>query len=156
MNRMCICAKQVDSSVLDRGFTVPAGKQRRLLQLGFEIGSGEARPVKLRIDGVLYDAVLKNQIRGDGEGGGLRQVLQFRYKPVSRTAERFRDMFHRTYDYVMTERECGRSGRANEIAPEHREYVGVYTTPNPDVFEVNTIRREAFQAVHRPKVKKPS
>ncbi len=58
---MLICHKAVDQSVLKEGMTIPTTLHDYLFeQLGFQLGHGESRPIKICIDNEEYDAILRN------------------------------------------------------------------------------------------------
>ena len=140
---MIIYQKAVDRSTLRQGFQIPV-EFHPLLELmpGGMPYHGETRSIKILIDGLEYDALLKNQEFDRGKFEGHSDVVQIRYGENSPLAKRLRDIFSSSWKYV----ELMKSMPENQgrkviirVPEEQREFLMLSTTDLRDVFVVDYI-----------------
>ena len=62
---------------------------------------GESMMVKILIDGELFDAEWKNQAFDQNKYAGHADVMQFRYSEKSPIANKLRQIFQTTYNFVQ-------------------------------------------------------
>ena len=98
---MFLYQKLIDRSTLRQGFQIPV-EFHHLLQAmpGGMPHHGETRNVKVVIDGVGYDAQLKNQGFDRTKYDGHADVIQIRYSEGSEIVKRLREVFSSTWNYV--------------------------------------------------------
>ena len=98
---MFIYQKKIDRSTLREGFQIPV-EYHPLLELvpGGKPRQGETVPIKILIDGMEYDAQLKNQAFDRKKFEGHSDVIQVRYSPNSALAKKLREVFSDSWKYV--------------------------------------------------------
>lgn len=98
---MFLYQKLIDRSTLRQGFQIPVEFHNLLKAMpGGMPKHGETRSVKVLIDGVEYDAQLKNQGFDRKKYDGHADVIQIRYNEGSALVKRLREMFCSTWSYV--------------------------------------------------------
>ena len=98
---MFIYQKQIDRSTLRQGFQIPVEFHNLMSAIpGGMPRHGETRNIKILIDGVAYDAQLKNQGFDRSKYNGHADVLQVRYNEGSAIAKILREIFSSTWNYV--------------------------------------------------------
>ena len=98
---MFLHQKLIDRSTLRQGFQIPV--EYHYLLKGMPGGMpihGETRNIKVIIDGVEYDAQLKNQGFDRNKYDGHAEVVQIRYNEGSGIVKRLREVFSSTWNYV--------------------------------------------------------
>ena len=101
---MFLYQKLVDRSTLRQGFQIPVEFHHLLKAMpGGMPKYGEVRCLKLLIDGVAYEAQLKNQRFDRTKYDGHAEVIQVRYSEGSALAKRLREVFYSTWNYVETQ-----------------------------------------------------
>lgn len=109
---MFLYQKLIDRSTLRQGFQIPVEFHHQLKAMpGGMPKHGEMRNVKVVIDGVGYDAQLKNQGFDRSEYDGHADVRQLRYSEGSALVKRLREVF---FFYMEL---CGEH---QELAREHQ------------------------------------
>jgi hypothetical protein len=89
---MFIYSKIVDKSVLWDGFSIPLQYNKIFQMLVPAISEhGENANVKILIDGVFYDAQLKNIAFDQDTWEGHVDIIQFRYSPQSHLSRKLRE-----------------------------------------------------------------
>ena len=92
---MFLYQKQIDRSTLRQGFQIPVEYHYLLKMIPEGMpGHGETRNIKVIIDGVEYDAQLKNQGFDRNKYDGHAEVVQIRYNEGSGIVKRLREVFH--------------------------------------------------------------
>ena len=166
--------KLVDKSTLFQGFSIPVKYQPLFLQLceGMLV-HGESMMVKILIDGELFDAEWKNQAFDQNKYAGHADVMQFRYLEKSPIANKLRQIFQTTYNFVQGAlNDPDRPKKQTIRIPEElQEYIVISATSQPDVFafdcvtnadqvevqkEIETISEETFEEWSGPKQDKTS
>ena len=135
---MFLYQKLIDRSTLRQGFQIPV-EFHPLLQLmpGGMPSHGETRNIKILIDGVEYDAQLKNQGFDCSKFDGHSDVVQIRYGENWPVSKRLREIFSASWEYVEQIKTLPENqGRKFTIrVPEDRqEYLALSTTDLPNVF----------------------
>ena len=98
---MFIYQKIIDRSTLRQGFQIPVEYHDLLRAMpGGMPQHGETRDIKIVINGVEYDAQLKNQGFDRNKFDGHAEVIQVRYSEGSALAKRLREIFYITWNYV--------------------------------------------------------
>ena len=98
---MFLYQKLIDRSTLRQGFQIPVEYHYLLKGMPGGIPQyGETRNVKVVIDGVGYDAQLKNQGFDRNKYDGHADVIQIRYSEGSELVKRLREVFSSTWNYV--------------------------------------------------------
>ena len=98
---MFIYQKIVDRSTLQEGFQIPVEFHHMLKAMPNGMPSpGESRQIKILLDGIEYDATLKNQSFDRNKFNDHADVVQVRYSKTSPLAKRFREVFNVTWQYV--------------------------------------------------------
>ena len=103
---------------------------------------GETRNVKVVIDGVGYDAQLKNQGFDRNKYDGHADVIQIRYSEGSTLAKRLREVFCSTWNYVESIKNLPENINRKftiRIPEEHQEFLALSTTDLPNVFVADCI-----------------
>lgn len=91
---MFLYQKLIDRSTLRQGFQIPVEYHYLLKGMPGGIPQyGETRNVKVVIDGVGYDAQLKNQGFDRTKYDGHADVIQIRYSEGSELVKRLREVF---------------------------------------------------------------
>lgn len=126
---MLIFYKQIDKSALNEGISIPAAYQKILMQgLGLELPHGQNQAIKIELDGVLYDAVLKNQKYDRNRYQGHTDIVQIRYNPGSAIARRIREKFSYTANIIKEQTEATGSSRVSLLSEQDKEFIAVYST----------------------------
>lgn len=98
---MFLVKKLIDRSSLRQGFQIPVAFHHILKAMPGGIPKHEeSRNIKVIIDGVEYDAQLKNQGFDRKKYDGHADVIQVRYSEGGALAKRLRDIFSSTWNYV--------------------------------------------------------
>jgi len=143
---MFIYQKPIDRSTLRQGFQIPV-EFHHLLKLmpGGMPTHGETREIKILIDGVAYDAQLKNQGFDQSKFADHADVIQVRYNEGSSLVRRLREIFISTWNYV--EKIKNQPENANrkvliKVPVEAQEYLALSATEKPDVFIADYITKD--------------
>lgn len=140
---MFIFQKQVDRSTLRQGFQIPV-KFHNLMNAipGGMPQHGETRDIKILIDGVEYDAQLKNQRFDRNKYNDHADVLQVRYTEGSNIAKMLRKVFSTTRNYVEQIKNLSENINRKftiNIPEEHQEFLAFSSTNLPNVFIADCI-----------------
>lgn len=140
---MFLYKKVIDRSTLRQGFQIPVEFHKLLKAMpGGMPEHGETRNIKLVIDGIGYDALLKNQGFDRLKYDGHPDLIQIRYNENSELAKRLREVFFSTWNYVENVKNL--PGNINRkftirIPEEQQEYLILNTTDLSNVFVANCI-----------------
>ena len=130
--------KEVDWSLLRQGLTIPTLYHPIWQNLpGGNVNKGEKRPVKLFIDGKIYEgASIINQPFDEKKYSDHSDVLQIRYNETSDVAKKLRQKFASSYQFISKERAAlgGKAKGGIKIPIEFKEYLIFYASVLPDVF----------------------
>ena len=103
---------------------------------------GETRNVKVVIDGVGYDAQLKNQGFDRSKYDGHADVIQIRYSEGSALVKRLREVFCSTWNYVESIKNLPENINRKftiRIPEKHQEFLALSTTDLPNVLVADCI-----------------
>ena len=135
---MFLYQKLIDRSTLRQGFQIPVEFHHLLKAMpGGMPRHGETRNVKMVIDGVGYDAQLKNQGFDRNKYDGHADVIQIRYSEGSALVKRLREIFCSTWNYVENIKNLPENINRKftiRIPEEHQEFLALSTTDLPNVF----------------------
>lgn len=140
---MFLYQKLIDRSTLRQGFQIPVEFHHLLKAIhGGMPQHGETRNIKIVIDGVGYDAQLKNQGFDRNKYDGHAEVIQIRYSEGSDLAKRLREVFSSTWNYVERIKNLPENINRKftiRIPEEQQEFLALSTTNLPNVFVVDCI-----------------
>ena len=143
---MLIFYKQIDKSALNEGISIPAAYQKILMQgLGVELPHGQNQSIKIELDGVLYDAVLKNQKYDRNRYQGHTDIVQIRYNPGSAIARRIREKFSYTANLIKEQTEAKGSSRVSQLSEQDKEFIAVYSTDQDYILSFDCICNKEFR-----------
>lgn len=135
---MFLYQKLIDRSTLRQGFQIPVEFHHLLKAMPGGIPRhGETRNVKVVIDGMGYDAQLKNQGFDRNKYDGHADVIQIRYSEGSALVKRLREIFCSTWNYVESIKNLPENINRKftiRIPEEHQEFLALSTTDLPNVF----------------------
>ncbi len=120
--------KKVDWSILNEGMTIPVSVTALLRTWDESIMThGHSMNIKVVIDGLSYDAKLKNLNFNQENWAGHRDIIQIRYSPKSSIAVKLRTVFHRSYEYLQEQRQLPEMARRQISLPDSiQEYIRLY------------------------------
>ena len=150
-NTSVLYRKTVDKSVLHDGLSIPL-EYHKLFHLFSPavIQHGTETQIKILIDGVLYDAKLKNQAFDQNIWEGHCDILQIRYAPKSPISQKLRDIFWRTNQYIQEQIALRVPGdrRHVRIPEEQQEYLYICATSMENVYAMDYITTNEEVSVH--------
>ena len=140
---MFLYQKLIDRSTLRQGFQIPVEFHHLLKAMPEGMPQhGETRNIKVVIDGVDYDAQLKNQGFDRNKYDGHAEVIQIRYSEGSDLVKRLREVFASTWNYVeninILPENINRKFTIR-IPDEYQEFLALSTTDLPNVFVADCI-----------------
>ena len=130
--------KSVDRSTLRQGFQIPV-EFHPLLDLtpGGMPNRGEVRAIKVLVDGVEYDAQLKNQPFDQDKYEGHADVVQVRYSENSSLSKKLREIYKVTWNYVEYIKNLPENRNRKftiKVPEEQQEFLVLCATEFPNVF----------------------
>ncbi|GHT50634.1 hypothetical protein AGMMS49982_06330 [Bacteroidia bacterium] len=150
-----IYKKEIDWSALHLGVNIPISLQNIFYEnIKIKLQKGENKKIKLLLDGVEYPAILTNIYFDETKYPTHKELLQIRYTPNSKIAQRLREIFSSSYSYLFFEKEkLANKKKQLSIPEEMREYLAVYSTVFDDVFAIECITQneivETKQEIHK-------
>ena len=134
-----IYKKEVDWSLLNQGLTIPVALQVQFQGLIKQtLPRGTTIPIKILIEGELYDAKLTNQKFDENKYPNHKDIVQVRYEPNSSIAKKMRQIFDSTYMHCINFKGSDvlqkNKKRSVPISEEQKEYLLLYTTSQQYVF----------------------
>ena len=140
---MFLYQKLIDRSTLRQGFQIPVEFHHLLKAMpGGMPRYGETRNVKVVIEGVGYDAQLKNQGFDRNKYDGHADVIQIRYSEGSALVKRLREIFCSTWNYVESIKNLPENINRKftiRIPEEHQEFLALSTTDLPNIFVADCV-----------------
>lgn len=140
---MFLYQKTIDRSTLRQGFQIPVEFHSVLQAMpGGMPAHGETRSIKILIDGVEYDAFLKNQGFDRDKYEGHAEVVQIRYNEGAPIVKRLREIFCSTWKYVESIKNLPENINRKftiRIPEEQQEFLALSTTNLPNVFVADCI-----------------
>lgn len=140
---MFLYQKLIDRSTRRQGFQIPV--EFHYLLKGMSNGMpeyGETRNIKIVIDGVAFDAQLKNQGFDRNKYDGHAEVIQIRYSEGSDLAKRLREVFSSTWNYVESIKNLPENINRKftiRIPEDQQEFLALSTTNLTDVFMADCV-----------------
>ncbi len=148
---MFLYQKLIDRSTLRQGFQIPVEFHHLLKMMPNGIPHhGETRNIKVVIDGVAYDAQLKNQGFDRNKYDGHAEVIQIRYSEGSALVKRLREVYSSTWNYVESIKNLPENINRKftiRIPEEHQEFLALSTTNLPNVFVADCITAAVKAAI---------
>ena len=142
---MFIYQKIIDRSTLRQGFQIPVEYHDLLRAMpGGMPQHGETRDIKIVINGVEYDAQLKNQGFDRNKFDGHAEVIQVRYSEGSALAKRLREIFYITWNYVEHIKNLPENINRKftiRIPEDNQEFLALTATSLPNLFGRNVLQR---------------
>lgn len=143
---MFLYQKVIDRSTLRQGFQIPV-EYHALLDLmpGGMLAHGETRAIKLLIDGIEYDAQLKNQVFDKEVYSNHADVIQVRYSENSPLSKRLREIFSSSWNYVEQIKALPENQNKKlviKVPEEMQEYLAISFTELPNVFVAECITNQ--------------
>lgn len=140
---MFLYKKTIDRSTLRQGFSIPVEYHPLLHSLpGGMIRHGETREIKILLNGIEFEAQLKNQPFDKKKFVGHTDVIQIRYAVNSPLAKKLREIFQSTWEYVERIKALPENAKRKftiTIPEEIQEFLILNTTELPDVFMAECI-----------------
>lgn len=140
---MFLYQKTVDRSTLREGFQIPVEYHSLLSVMpGGKPMPGETRMIKILIDGVAYDAKLKNQKFDRNRYTDHADVVQIRYSENSPISKKLREVFSSTWEYVEFIKNLPENINRNftiQIPEDKRKYLALSATDMENVFVADCI-----------------
>lgn len=150
---MLLYQKTIDRSTLREGFQIPVQFHDLLKALPNGMPShGEIRNIKIFIDGVAYDAQLKNQSFDQNKYERHADVVQIRYGTNSPFAKKLREIFHVSWNYVVAVKSLPENVNRKftiTIPDELREQILISASNIPDVFVAECITHNDQQDISK-------
>lgn len=131
--------KQIDRSTLRQGFQIPV--EYHYLLKGMP-RHGETRNIKVVIDGVEYDAQLKNQGFDRNKYDSHAEVVRIRYNEGPDLVKRLREVLSSAWNYVESIKNLPENINRKftiRIPEEYQEFLALSTTDLPNVFVADCI-----------------
>ncbi len=148
---MFLYQKTIDRSALRQGFQIPVEFHSVLQAMpGGMPTHGETRSIKIMIDGVEYDAFLKNQGFDRDKYEGHAEVIQIRYNEGAPIVKRLREVFCSTWKYVENIKNLPENINRKftiRIPEGQQEFLALSTTDIPNVFVADCITTAVKAAV---------
>lgn len=148
---MFLYQKLIDRSTLRQGFQIPVEFHHLLKAMpGGMPQHGETRSIKVLIDGVAYDAQLKNQGFDRAKYDGHADLIQIRYSEGSKLAKRLREVFCSTLNYVESVKKLPENINRKftiRIPQPIQEFLALSTSDLPNVFVADCITTDVKAAV---------
>lgn len=140
---MFLYQKLIDRSTLRQGFQIPVAFHHLLKAMpGGMPQHGETRNVKVIVDGIEYDAQLKNQGFDRKKYESHSDVIQIRYSEGSDLVKRLREVFFSTWNYVESVKNLPENidRKVTIRIPEgQQEFLALSATDLPNVFLADCI-----------------
>jgi hypothetical protein len=139
-----IYKKEIDWSALHLGLNIPILLQSIFYDnINVKLNKGESKNIKFLIDGIEYPAVLTNIAFDRQKYPKHNDLLQIRYTPNSDMAQKLRQVFYCSYNYLRIEKEKLTNKKQQLSVPESiREYMVLYSTSFDDIFSIDCITHD--------------
>jgi hypothetical protein len=136
-----IYKKEIDWSVLHLGINIPIYLQYIFYQnIKLRLKKGESKKIKLLIEGVEYPVILTNIKFDEEKYPDHKELLQIRYNTNSEIAQKLRNIFCCSYEYLYTEKQKLRNKKRQISVPvDIREYAVIYSTVFEDMFSIECV-----------------
>jgi hypothetical protein len=149
-----IYKKEIDWSSLHLGLNIPISLQDIFYQnLKLRLSKGENKRIKLIVEGEEYPVILTNIAFDETKYPTHKELLQIRWTPNSKIAQKLRIIFYNSYNYLFAEKaKLANKKKQLSVPEELREYLAIYSTDFEDIFFAECITnneiQEAKAAIH--------
>lgn len=148
---MFLYQKTIDRSTLRQGFQIPVEFHSLLRDIpGGMPKQGETRNIQILIDGVAYNAQLKNQGFDRQKYADHPDLIQVRYNETSALAQRLRSIFSSTWEYVEHLKKLPENIHRKfviRIPEERQESLVLNSTDLPNVFVIDYMTTSVKQSL---------
>ena len=112
---------------------MPLDFQQKLFEkCGFKLERGQKKPIKIDIDGKIFDAVLTNILFDAEKYPSHGDLLLVRYPSNGELSKQLQSVFSHTYSKIQSQKIEGLSARVSSWDNSEKEYISVYATPIQD------------------------
>ncbi len=143
-NQSYVYKKEIDWSTLHQGINIPVSIQV-IFQKNIEkfISRGQKKDINIKLEGKTYKAKLINQLFDKKKYPARKDILQIRYNTESELAVRLREIFYKSYSYILkTRNETNKKRKHIRIPDKMKEYLAIYTTVYQDTYILDCIYNE--------------
>lgn len=139
--------KKVDWSLLNAGMTIPVSVSALLKTWDEKILThGYKKDIKVVIDSQSYDAQLINLNFDQSRWVGHRDIIQIRYGNKSPLAAKLRTVFHKSYNYLLEQRQLPGMARKQIPLPNNiQEYVRLYVVNSSNMIYMECCCSEDYE-----------
>ena len=138
MDDSFIMTKDVDWSLLTRGFAIPAAMQEVVanhLTNGY-LQHGEKREIKIVFGGQIYTAMIVSVNFNKTKFSNHKELWQILYKSDNLLLHQIKERFVKTYNVIYKFRMEKGERNTLKIPQEEREFIALYTTDVKDIFHI--------------------
>lgn len=146
-----IYKKEVDWSLLNEGLTIPVKNQIVFAKdIGNFLKRGEKKDINLILMGYTYKARIVN-VDFNQQKYKRNDVYQIRYSKGSEIAVALKNIFYRSYSYLVNERTLRKANdrRILKLPEENKEYLVLYTTEYEDTYVLEAITQQDIEELNR-------
>lgn len=146
-----IYKKEVDWSLLNEGLTIPVRNQIVFAKdIGGFLKRGEKKDINLVLMGYTYKACIVN-VDFNQNKYKRKDVYQIRYSKGSEIAVALKNIFYKSYSYLVNERTLREVSdrRIIKLPDEDKEYLVLYTTEYEDTYLLETITQQDIEEWNR-------
>lgn len=146
-----ILQKDVNWSLLNEGLSIPVSVYEHFHIWDSSIlQHGAQKNIKVLIDGISYDAILKNQDFNQQKFAGHRDIIQIRYTPNSPIATKLRSVFKKSFEYLYSQRQLPENHRRQIILPDYiHENIRLFLTSDPSVLAIECCSDSDYQILSK-------
>ena len=133
--------KEVDWSLLTDGIAIPFENQVIFgRNMGKFLSRGESREIKLFLDGKIYTTKVNN-LNFASKFNRTKDTLQIRYSPNGDLANALKNIFVKSYQFLVEKRSCRdpKDRSMIKLPEDFKEYLAIYTTEYEDSYVLETI-----------------
>lgn len=139
--------KKVDWSLLNAGMTIPISVSALLKTWDENILThGYKKDIIIVIDGQSYDAQLINLNFDQNRWVGHKDIVQIRYSNKSPLAAKLRTVFHKSYNYLLEQRQLPGMARRQIPLPDYiQEYIRLYVVNSSNMIYMECCFSEDYK-----------
>ena len=139
--------KKVDWSLLQDGFAIPLAACSALMEWDESMKiHGQSKEIKILVDGMFYDAKLKNQNFKQHNWVGHKDIIQIRYAKQSPLSKKLREVFWQSYEYIFAKKQLIENKNRQVRLPDNiQEFIRLYTTSSKDVLCIECCTNSDYQ-----------
>ena len=139
--------KKVDWSLHNAGMTIPISVSALLKTWDENIMThGYKKDIIIVIDGQSYDAQLINLNFDQNRWVGHKDIVQIRYSNKSPLAAKLRTVFHKSYNYLLEQRQLPGMSRRQIPLPDYiQEYIRLYVVNSSNMIYMECCFSEDYE-----------